>query len=1172
MRVLTAGEGYRYLLRSVAAGDGNRSLSTPLTRYYQEKGTPPGFWLGTGVHGFGDGTLTSGDVVTEAQLRRLLGRGLDPLTGEPLGRCFYQFKPVAVRVAVRAARLSPELSPEQRTESMRQIKAEEAARSRPRTVAGYDLTFSVPKSVSVLWGLADVGTQAMIVHAHHDAIADVIALLERDVAMTRTGTGGVAQIETLGVAATAFDHYDSRASDPQLHTHVVIANRVQGRDGRWRTLDGRPMHAAVVALSEHYNSVLADHLTRALGVGWERRTRGEKRNPSWEIVGISDDLISEFSARAADIEVQTDRLIAEYILTHGRCPSRRTVLQLRQRATLETRPEKEVRSLAERTVEWRHRAGRILDKAPADWACSVVTTSVDRAVLRADDLPLAVVDELARTVVERVGQKRSTWRRWNLYAEASRQLMHLRFAATADREAVIGMVVDAAERVSLRLTPPELAATPAEFRRADGSSVFRPKHGVVYSSTSVLAAEDRLLRLAENRAAPTVDLEAVAGATAVEDVVLAGDQVLAIEKIAVSGRIVDVLVGPAGTGKTTTLGGLRRAWEAEFGSGSVVGLAPSATAADVLGADLGITTETTAKWLYEYEHGRWQLHRGQLVVLDEASLAGTFALDTIAANVATAGAKLVLVGDWAQLDAVDTSGAFGLLVRSRDDAPELADVRRFSEDWEKSASLELRLGRPDAIRRYEAHGRVAGGESDVMLDTAYRAWAQDLAAGKATLLIADDAETVSSLNARARNDRMLAGDVGDGGVQLADGNRASGGDLVITRQNDRRLSVGTGWVKNGDRWIVTANHADGALTVWRADGRWRGTVTLPSWYVAEHVDLGYAITAHRAQGATVDTSHVIVRSPAMTREAFYVAMSRGRQSNAAYVATDRAHLEEHQRSDGDDPTARSVLQAVLRNSASALSAHEMIRTEQETWTSIAQLAAEYETIAQHAEAEHVATLLAIGGLDDRQLDQVVRDDAYGSLVAELRRASANGFDPAAVVRHTVLAGSLERVDNLTTLLRHRVQKLTGSGRIRTPARDSRRLVVGLLPRAVGAMTEEMAAVLAELEELMERRADANVDAAVAAGEPWVLRCGRPPQEPAMRQAWTDAVRVVAAYRDLHRVGGDEPVGPVPSTDRERIDFNRAVRALRDARARAAGPRDEARPVLPAVHRLDSFSS
>nr|WP_267884913.1 MobF family relaxase [Jiangella alkaliphila] len=564
------------MLTSVAAGDGDRWLSMPLTRYYQEKGTPPGYRIGTGIGALGDGSLTPGDVVTEQQLRRLLGQGHDPLTNETLGRAYFQFKPLTERIAIRTAALHPALSPDQRAKRVRDLTAEEKARPAPRTVAGYDYTFSVPKSVSVLWAFADIGTQALIMQAHHAAVADVIELLERDVAMTRTGSGGVAQVETRGVVATAFDHYDSRSADPQLHTHVVIANRVQGRDGQWRTLDGRPMHAAVVALSEHYNAVLADTLTRDLGVEWEQRDRGRDRNPAWEIAGVGDELIAEFSSRAADIEVEKDRLIDAYIKSHGRRPTQRTVLRLRQQATLATRPDKEVRSLAELTDLWRTRAGPLIDTELAAWAKDLLTAGNGRAVFRADDFPRDELEQLAAAVLVRVGDRRRTWRRWNLHAEASRQLMHLRFATTSDREAVVGLVVDAAEQASLRLTPPELASTPAEFRRADGTSAFRPKHGTVYSSAAVFEAEEHLLRLADTRTAPTVDLDVVARATGHYDggVVLAADQVFAVEKIATSARVVDVLVGPAGTGKTTTLSGLRRAWEGQVGAGRVIGLAP----------------------------------------------------------------------------------------------------------------------------------------------------------------------------------------------------------------------------------------------------------------------------------------------------------------------------------------------------------------------------------------------------------------------------------------------------------------------------------------------------------------------------------------------------------------------------------------------------------------------
>ena len=160
---------------------------------------------------------------------------------------------------------------------VQRISEEEVAK-KPRTaVAGFDLTFSPPKSVSAIWGVADAGTQALIARAHHAAMRDTIALLEERVAVTRVGAGGVAQMPIVGVIATAFDHYDSRAADPQLHTHVVVSNKVQGEDGRWRTLDSRRLHKAAVALSESYNAFVSDHTARLLGVTWVPVDRGKDR-------------------------------------------------------------------------------------------------------------------------------------------------------------------------------------------------------------------------------------------------------------------------------------------------------------------------------------------------------------------------------------------------------------------------------------------------------------------------------------------------------------------------------------------------------------------------------------------------------------------------------------------------------------------------------------------------------------------------------------------------------------------------------------------------------------------------------------------------------------------------------------------------------------------------------
>ncbi|MFF8819487.1 MobF family relaxase [Leucobacter sp. NPDC015123] len=842
---MTAGDGYRYLLNAVVAGDGDRDASSALTRYYLEAGTPPGIWLGAGLPGLA-GEIAVGASVSEEQLRRLMGHGQDPNSGEQLGRPYRKFATAGERTQRRLDQLPKSLTAGERAAQQALIEAEEAQKPTNAPVAGFDLTFSVPKSVSTLWAVADGGTQALVAQAHHAAIRDVIALLERDVAMTRVGAkgprGAVAQVDVRGVIATAYDHYDSRAADPQLHTHVVIANRVQAvDDGKWRTLDSRAIHAAVTGLSEHYNAVLSDHLTQILGVGWEARDRGAGRSTAWEIVGVPQELMDEFSSRTRDIEQVKDRLVDEYVSKHGRQPSPKLVWQFRQQATLETRPPKQEHSLSDLTSQWRERATTLLGEDAPTWASALLAGSEQEPLLRADDIPLEDLEEVAEVVVQQVGDRRATWKRWNLHAETVRQTMDLRFASANDRDAITQQIVDAAERVSLRLTPPELATSPPLFRRADGSSVFRPKGGTVFSSEQVLAAEDRLFAASNDRSAPTVPLAWIEDAARTRNRdghTLSVDQEQAIAKIGVSGRVLDVLVGPAGTGKTTTMRALRRAWERRYGPGSVTGLAPSAAAADVLAGDLEIGTENTAKWLHEHRLGKWNLTRGQLVIIDEASLGGTFALDAITSHAQQVGAKVLLVGDWAQLAAVDAGGAFGMLVRDRGDAPELVDVRRFKNDWEKQASLQLRIGDTDVIDTYIAHERVTPGGYDEILEAAYQAWRTDLAAGKSTVLIAETLDTVSALNTRARTDRILQGDVAMDGVKLHDGNEASRGDLIITRENNRRLSLGRSWVKNGDRWNVAHANDDGSLTVRRSGSRRRTTITLPASYIAEHVELG----------------------------------------------------------------------------------------------------------------------------------------------------------------------------------------------------------------------------------------------------------------------------------------------------------------------------------------------
>ena len=844
MRVMSAGDGYKYLLRTVASGDGDRVLSTPLTRYYTEEGTPPGRWMGSAVTALGDGAIAVGDEVSEQQLQRLIGQGRDPVTGEALGSPYRKYPTVAERIESRTARLDTGLPVTERAEAVAAIEAEESVRGVRKAVAGFDFTFSIPKSASVLWAVSDAGTQSLIAEAHHAAVAEMVAFIEREVAATRVGAAGrngaVAQADVSGVIATAFDHYDSRAGDPHLHTHVVISNKVQTvHDGKWRSLDGRPLHAATVALSELHEAVFADHLTRTFGVGWEARDMGRDRNPAWAITTVPETLVAEFSSRSRQIELEKNRLIAEYVARHGRQPSLATVIKLRAQATLATRPEKQVRSLADLTGEWRERASHLLGEDATRWA-RTVTANDAPLMLRADDVPLDVIDQLGRSVVEAVGEKRSTWRRWNLTAEAARQTMPYRFATTQDREVIVGMVVDAAERASIRLTPPELASSPTVFRRADDTSRFRPVASTVFSSPDILAAEDRLLERARTMTASTVPVEVIEKVTRRPDRegrLLSDDQAAALTGVAISGRAVDVLVGPAGAGKTTAMRALRTAWEREHGRGSVVGLAPSAVAAQVLTEDLGIRTENTAKWWQDHQDTGASFRTGQLVIVDEASLAGTLSLDRITEHAAGVGAKVLLVGDWAQLQSVTAGGAFSLLVNDRDDAPELVDVHRFVNQWEKTASLDLRHGRTEAIDTYAAHDRITGGTTESMIDAAYTAWRTDTLAGASTVLITDSNESVNALNQRARADLILDGTVdARREVAIQGDSRAGVGDTIITRKNDRRLRTPRGWVRNGDRWTITDIRDDGSLTARRADSH--GTVTLPSGYVSENVDLG----------------------------------------------------------------------------------------------------------------------------------------------------------------------------------------------------------------------------------------------------------------------------------------------------------------------------------------------
>jgi hypothetical protein len=783
----------------------------------------------------------------------------------------------------------------------------------------------------------------------------------------------------------------------------------------------------------------------------------------------------------------------------------------------------------------------------------------------AGDLAEPILEDAARAVVAAVAERRATYRRDNLLDEAHRLLHGVRFASPHDRVTAAEHITDLAVAASSSLTPPPLHHTPERYLRPDGSSRLAPHSHRIYTTETLLEAEARLVESAQRSGGATVTTATVARITEYNlpgrDHRLSVDQAVAVEKIATSGRWIDVLVGPAGTGKSTALAGLRAVWEAEHGTGSVIGLAPSAAAAEVLAGELGIDTDNTAKWLTEHrklparlDEGRritalladnphsanaqrlrgrmqsleaeiapWRLHSGQLLIIDEAGLAGTFALDELVRATADAGAKILLSGDWAQQGSVDAGGAFGLLARDENTSvAELGEVHRFSSEWERTASIELRRGNESALDSYESHDRITGGTREELLEAVYTAWKHDIDTGRSSLMIAPDTATVAELNRRARVDRIAAGDVAEHGVNAPAGQMIGVGDHIVTRRNDRHLATGTGWVKNGDRWVVTATDHDGTMTVRRAGGH--GVIVLPADYVAQHVELAYATTAHRSQGRTVGTAHALV-SPSTTREALYVAVTRGREANFLYLDTayDPDPQTGHDRV-GDPRTARDVLGAVVANIGAETSAHETLRRAQHEVESWASLHAEYETLAQVAQRDRWSALLAQSGLTVQQLEDIRSSDAQGPLVAAFRRAEARGVDIGAALPHLVKARPIAEVDDVASVLHQRVERFTqaaGSRRV-----GSTNLIAGLVPRALNVTDPDLARALEERDHALQGRAWNLAQEAVTSRASWLRRLGEPPADSAAQKQWLRAICTVAAYRERWSIGEDHrPLGP-----------------------------------------------
>jgi conjugative relaxase-like TrwC/TraI family protein len=880
-----APDGWRYYAEEVGLGRED---------YFAGHGEEPGRWVGRGTEALG----LTGEVTPE-QLSKLFGEGCDPGTGTALGRPF-----AGESNSKRGRGEAPE------------------KQGRPSEVAGYALSFSPPKSVSLLWALAEEGVSSEVRAAHDAAVEAALSFLQDHAAFTRRGHAGAVQADTGGYIAAAFTHRTSRAREPQLHTHVLVSAKVRAiTDGRWLALDGRELFEVQKAAGLIYKAGLRAELTGRLGVIWS----AIDAKGGAEIEGVPAALVEHFSTRRAQVEARAAQLLSEEEAALGRSLNAGEQAAAYQLAAYQSRAAKVKR--AETTNELRARWRREAVEAGHDadaWIRAVLSGGLTASRAQSNDLygPRKSSDAFIADAIEAIERGRSTWGRADVVeALAVRVAPHIVPSAERVRDLVDGATDELlAESDIVPLGPEPLSAVPvpAELRRRDGLEPGT-RHGAArYTTWRSWQAEQAVLEAVEagrDAGVAVVPVESVE--VSVKGGGLGDDQAEAVRRLCLGGERVAVMVGPAGSGKSRSLGAARAAWRST--GLAVRGVAPSAVAAGVLTEQAGIPSETLAKFLLDADNGCAVIGQGDVIVCDEASMVATRDLAALVGLVERSGAKLVLVGDHHQLGAAEAGGLFRLLVTDARTA-EVSTVRRFSDPWETEATRRLREQDASVIAEYEAHGRVRAGNREEVLDGAHEAWLKARADGRSVAVMAADHTTVDQLAMRARAARVAAGEVDQDGIAI--GNQVVGvGDEVVTTKNDRRLVSNSGaWVRNGDRWQVLGRRPDGSLLLASLDGR--GKANVPGDYVRDNMALAYAVTVHKAQGITTDEA-VMVVDKATTAEHLYVGLTRGRARNLACAVTEP--LDDGHRA-RRAPTAHDVLAAALGRSGAELSAIETVRS------------------------------------------------------------------------------------------------------------------------------------------------------------------------------------------------------------------------------------------------------
>ncbi len=1095
----------------------------------------------------------------------------------------------------------PEATAERRAELTTQAKAQVKT-----AVPYFDATFSPSKDVSVLHAsfmaakiraeqagdtaeatrfqeLADVVWAGVM-----EGNQAVLDYLQEHAGYTRSGSHArkVGQVSTgrwedaHEFIVASFRQHTSRNGDPQLHVHNTILNCVKRmRDGVMRTLDGAALYRERGASSAVGALAMENYLARTLGVEFIGRKDGHGR----DIRGISEKLVDAFSTRRReDIEGRRlPELIEQYRRNFGREPDARALYGLRHRATLDTRRAKESElSLDQHVAQWAETARRT-DGEALEPVGQQVCARLNGAPEPEPGQPLSPGDEqkLMSAALAKVNEAQSTWTRSALtralgeLLPASAGVMDTAEAkAYLHRLASRALAGEAGEVIALQA--PEFPEVPASLRRADGESMFRPHYATRYATGVQLSMEDRILSTAEcaDREIPSLepelaaqllgsdigslegqlDHEVSADVTTVTGSGLHLDQAAAAYKIMTSSRRAEVLVGPAGTGKTRTVAVMATRWLTAHPGSRVIGLTTSQQAKHVLSA-AGVTDSfNIAKFLKS--PNVQAIPEGSMIIMDEASMIAMHHFDAILRMARKAHAKVVVTGDPHQLGAVERGGGMMLLSRHLGHV-QLAEPMRFHEGWQRDATLRLRAGDTSVLGEYDTQGRLVCGSKDDMIEQAYRAWLSDYLEGEHSVLIAHDQADADEMSRRARGDLKHLGRVSRGReVRLREGAVASAGDRIMARDNDYGQPVGVRGrtLTNRDILQVLSTGTAGVrarLLLGRAgDGteQWGQPFTVPRKYLAEECHLAYAVTAHCVQGSTFGGNSYSLIRPQDTREYAYSALTRARGRNVAYVVgepqrfdtdgspeadpeidryrrleRERAGLPEEARPAEVEADGLSVLAEVISRSEHELSARETMQDAYSNEDHLARLGSRWlEFVKEESVSRFSQTLRDV--LPAGLAEEALTDRASTWLFRSLREAELAGMDGAAVLAEAAGQRDMAGVRDPARVLDARVrQMLDGT----EPATSG-----GWADRAGELADPKVTEYWHEVGKAMDGRIQRLGEHTAATAPLWATRAlGPVPDDPSERADWQERASVVTAYREWwgYENPGDA-IGPAPS--------------------------------------------